>query len=95
MSLTRSGLYHPVLTIKTIPPWIVIKLSRKSHFTISKKNHPRAPLLLVVEKNIRPVSKEYTESSGFSYSGLQLLDSVPAPVVFAGLNQLLYRRFHQ
>jgi len=50
MSLTRSGLYHPVLPIKTIPPWIVLKLARESHFTISKKNHPRAPLLLDVEK---------------------------------------------
>jgi len=95
MSLTRSGLHHPVLPIKTIPPWIVLKLARESHFTISKKNHPRAPLLLVVEKNLRPMSREYTESYGFSNSGLQLLDSVPAPVVFAGLSQLLYRRFHQ
>jgi len=24
MSLTRSGLHHPVLPIKTIPPWIVL-----------------------------------------------------------------------
>jgi len=50
MSLTRSGLHHPVLPIKTIPPWIVLIMARESHITISKKNHPRAPLLLAVVK---------------------------------------------
>jgi len=60
-----------------------------------KEKPPQSTIASGCGKDIRPISREYTESYGFSNSGLQLLDSVPAPVVFAGLSQLLYRRFHQ
>jgi len=93
MSMTRSGLHHPVPPFKTIPPWIVLKLARESHFTISKNNHPKAPLLQVVDK-ILDLFSENTPSNQASQTQVFHIRFRSYALSFAGMSQLFFRRFH-
>jgi len=70
MSLTRSGLHHPVLPIKTIPPWIVLIMGKREPLHHFKEKPPQSTIASGCGKDIRPISREFTASYGFSNSGL-------------------------